>query len=463
MTEEQKIQHLYWRAGFGLSPTAFQKKRKQPLNKIIKDLFKDAKKIQPVQRPDYNIPSWDVLKVMSKEDRLKKTREIQKLTPEINLNWVRQMTSDDYSCLQEKMTLFWHGHFACESKRFDYAASQINSIRQDALGNFRDLVLAISKDTSMILYLNNQQNKKNKPNENYARELMELFTIGRGNYTEQDIKEAARAFTGWFSDRGTGEFKFTERQHDAGSKTFMGKTGNWNGDDIIDLILDRKETATFLATKVYRYFVNEKVKDENVALLANILYQSNYNIGTMMQTLFESDWFYAKENVGVKIKSPIELLVGMGKVLNLQFGNAKSVLFPQKYLGQILFKPPNVAGWPGGKTWIDNSTLMLRMNFAAVVFQRVELALELKDEPEEPKSRQLKNLDISGDIVALTKAFSKVKLANLGLELEAYLLQTPFRTQDSFIETLAKEADTSEGQIKAYVLGLMSLPEYQVC
>jgi uncharacterized protein (DUF1800 family) len=463
MTEEQKIQHLYWRAGFGLSPIEFQQKRKQSLNKVIKDLFKDAKKLRPVRMPHYNIPSGESLKGMSKEERLKQKKEIQKLTPEVNLNWVRQMTSDSYSCLQEKMTLFWHGHFACESKRFDYAGRQINTIRQSALGNFRDLVLAISKDASMILYLNNQQNRKNKPNENYARELMELFTIGRGNYTEQDIKESARAFTGWFSDRRTGEFKFTERQHDSGSKTFMGKTGNWDGDDIVDIILDRKETATFLATKVYRYFVNEKVEDKNVAVLANVLYKSNYDIGLMMQTLFESDWFYAKQNVGVKIKSPIELLVGMGKVLNLEFGNTKSVLFPQNYLGQILFKPPNVAGWPGGKTWIDNSTLMLRMNFAAVVFKRVELTLELKDQPEEPKGRRLKNLDISGDVVSLTKAFSKVNADNLGLELEQYILQTPFGAKDSFIETLAKEADTAEGQIKAYVLGLMSLPEYQVC
>lgn len=463
MTEEQKIQHLYWRAGFGLSPKEFQQKRKQSLSKVIKDLFKAAKKIQPVRMPHYNMPSGKEFKAMSKAERLAKKKEIQKLTPEVNLNWVRQMTSDEHSCLQEKMTLFWHGHFACESKRFDYAARQINSIRQYALGNFRDLVLAISKDTSMILYLNNQQNRKNKPNENYARELMELFTIGRGNYTEEDIKEAARAFTGWFSDRRTGEFKFTERQHDSGSKTFMGKTGNWDGDDIVDIILDRKETATFLVTKVYRYFVNEKVNDKNVALLANVLYQSNYNIGTMMQTLFESDWFYAKENVGVKIKSPIELLVGMGKVLNLQFGNTKSVLFPQNYLGQMLFKPPNVAGWPGGKTWIDNSTLMLRMNFAALVFQRVELTLELQDKPEEPKGRRLNKLDISGDIVALTKVFSKTKEGDLGVELEEYILQAPFRTKDSFIETLAEEAETTEGKVKAYVLGLMSLPEYQVC
>lgn len=463
MTEEQKIQHLYWRAGFGLSPSAFQKKRKQPLDKIIKNLFKDAQKINPVKIPHYNMPSAQSFKAMEKKERREKIKEIQKLTAQVNLNWIDQMTKDEYSCLQEKMTLFWHGHFACESKRFDYAAQQINTIRQYALGNFRDLVLAISKDASMILYLNNQQNKKKKPNENYARELMELFTIGRGNYTEQDIKEAARAFTGWFSDRLTGEFKFSERQHDFDSKTFMGKKGAWNGDDIIDIILDKKETATFLATKVYRYFVNERVNEKQVAELATVLYQSNYNIAQMMQTLFTSDWFYAKENVGTKIKSPIELLVGMGKILNLKFESPKAVLFPQRALGQTLFRPPNVAGWPGGKVWIDNATLLLRMNFAAIIFQRAELSLELKNQPEQAKGGRLKNLKISGDIKALSQAFSKTKIEELGRALEGYILQTSFDTSTSFIETISKEASSQEGRIKAYVLGMMSLPEYQVC
>lgn len=463
MTEEQKIKHLCWRAGFGLSPVAFQKKRKQSLDNVIKDLFKDAKKEHPVKMPHYTMPNQEVFKRMDKKQRKEKQKEIQKLTPQINLNWVRQMVSDDYSCLQEKMTLFWHGHFACESKRFDHAARQINTIRAHALGNFRDLVVAISKDAAMIIYLNNQQNKKSKPNENYARELMELFTIGRGNYTEQDIREAARAFTGWFADRFTGEFKFTERQHDFGKKTFMGKTGDWNGDDIVDIILERKETATFLATKVYRYFVNDRPNKKQIEVLAKVLYQSNYHIGTMMQTLFKSDWFYDSKNVGTKIKSPIELLVGMGKVLNLNFGNQKSVLFSQLALGQVLFRPPNVAGWPGGKTWIDNATLMLRMNFAALIFRKVDLTLELKNQPEREKGGRLKDMELSGEIDALTAVFQKTKSTVLAQELGDYLLQSSATIDGSFIEQMAAAANGLEGKIKAYVLGIMSLPEYQMC
>lgn len=463
MTNEQKIQHLFWRAGFGLSPTEFQKKRKQPLEKVVKNLFRDAQKINPVKVPYYNLPTEEQFKKMSKTERRDKRKETQRLTTEVNLNWVRQMVSDDYSCLQEKMTLFWHGHFACESKRFDFAARQINTIRQYALGNFRDLLVAVSKDASMIIYLNNQQNKKNKPNENYARELMELFTIGRGHYTEQDVKEAARAFTGWFSERFTGDFKFTERQHDFGEKVFMGRKGTWNGEDIIDIILERKETATYLATKVYQYFVHEEINEDQVAVLANVLYQSNYHIATMMQTLLKSNWFYDSKNVGAKIKSPIELLVGMGKVLGIQFENSKSVMFPQHALGQVLFRPPNVAGWPGGKAWIDNATLMLRMNFAALLFQKASLDLELKNQPERAKGGRLKDLKISGTVEPLSRAFKTIEAANLGQELSSYILQVPVQIQSSFIEALAQEATSLEGRVKAYVLGIMSLPEYQMC
>jgi uncharacterized protein (DUF1800 family) len=463
MTDKEKIQHLYWRAGFGISPQQLQKKEKQKLDKVVKCLFKDAKKIRAVKLPYYNMPSKEAFNALSKPERREKIKEIQKLTSQVNLNWVRQMLSDDHSPLQEKMTLFWHGHFACESKRFDYAGRQINTIRQYALGNFRDLILAVSKDASMIGYLNNQQNKKKKPNENYARELMELFTIGRGNYTEEDIKEAARAFTGWFSNRFTGAFKFTDRQHDFGKKTFMGKTGEWDGDDIVDIILERKETAQFIATKVYRYFVNETVNEKQVEVLANALYKSNYNIETMMTTLFESEWFYDNENIGTKIKSPVELLVGMAKTLNLTFGNDKAVLFPQHALGQVLFHPPNVAGWPGGKAWIDNSTFMLRMNFAAMIFKKTELTYELKNHPEKEKNRQLKRLEITGDITALSNAFGKTKEAELGQKLCDYILQTPFDLKGSFVEEYGREATEKKDKVKAYALAIMSLPEYQMC
>lgn len=462
MTTQEKIQHLYWRAGFGLAPKD-KDKQNWSITKAINHLFKEAKSLQPLAMPKFDMPSKVEVKSMSKSDRKELRKESQQLTNEVNVNWVRQMANNTSSPLQEKMTLFWHGHFACESKNFLLAVNQINTIRKHSLGNFRDFVLAISKDAAMIFYLNNQQNRKSQPNENYARELMELFTIGRGNYSEQDIKEAARAFTGWFADQQTGAFNFKDRAHDYEQKTFMGKTGNFDGNDIVDILLEQKETALFIARKVYRYFVNPKVNETQVNAIAKVLRESDYDLAKMMRYVFESDWFYEQKNIGAKIKSPIEFLVGMSKTLGLSFGNTQSLLFPQRVLGQILFKPPNVAGWAGGKTWIDNATLMLRLNLAGIVFQRSELLVDAKEIPEMASRGRLKKLDIDANLQPLLQALKKVSEKELSSILCLMLLQTNFLPKGSFIEDLANAASNRQDKIQAILLGVMSLPEYQVC
>ncbi|MEM9819648.1 MAG: DUF1800 domain-containing protein, partial [Bacteroidota bacterium] len=348
MTHQQKVQHLYWRAGFGQSPAEWKAQENQSLSTIIHQLFTAAQNARELPTSTSLISRE--MAAMNESSKKEKRKQARRAVLRLNQEWIERMANPSHPVLLEKMTLFWHGHFACITRQPHLAGQQLQTIRQHALGNFKDLVLAMAKDVSMIRFLNNQQNKKRKPNENFARELMELFTIGRGNYTEQDIKAAARAFTGWSSNL-RGEYKFKRRQHDYGSKTFMGKTGNFGGEDIIDILLERRETAQFISRKVYRYFVNEKVDERRVSALAAQFYQSNYNITALMKQIFSSDWFYAPENVGVKIKSPIELLVGMMRSLNVQFAQAKGMLFVQKALGQILFRPPNVAGWPGGKSW----------------------------------------------------------------------------------------------------------------
>ena len=184
---------------------------------------------------------------------------------------------------------------------------------------------------------------------------MELFTLGRGNYTENDIKEAARAFTGWSSEF-KGEFVFRRFQHDYGEKTVLGKTGNFDGDDVLDIFLSQKQTAKFITQKIYKFFVNDNVDEEKVNWLADRFYQSNYDISKLMEDIFTSDWFYDEKNIGSKIKSPIELMAGIQRMLPMKLENEEALTFLQRALGQILFYPPNVAGWPGGKTWIDSST-----------------------------------------------------------------------------------------------------------
>ena len=195
---------------------------------------------------------------------------------------------------------------------------------------------------------------------------MELFTMGRGNYSENDIKEAARAFTGWGFDVH-GEFIKRPFQHDSGNKKFLGKTGNFNGDDVINILLEQKQTARFITEKIYRFFVNEETDSNKVDMLADGFYQSGYSIHILLENIFSSDWFYDKKNVGNKIKSPIELLVGIRRLLPMEFENEEAQLLIQRVLGQLLFYPPNVAGWPGGKNWIDSSSLMFRLNIPYVL------------------------------------------------------------------------------------------------
>ncbi len=379
-----------------------------------------------------------------------------------NTQWINRMTDNSQSALLERMTLFWHGHFACITKMPHLAARQMNTIRAYALGSFKDLVLAMAKDVSMIRFLNNQQNRKKSPNENFARELMELFTIGQGNYTEQDIKEAARAFTGWSSNL-RGEFIFKERQHDYGQKTFMGRTGDFNGDDIINIILEQKEAAEFITRKIYSYFVNEKVDEFRVKELAKQFYDTNYNISYLMGSIFRSDWFYAEKNVGTKIKSPVEFLAGMLRSLNVSFEDPMAMLFVQKALGQVLFNPPNVAGWAGGKIWIDNSTLMLRLNLANYLFRSTDIDLHTKDEFEaEQRGKKRRKIKAEIDFSELLSTFKYTKQEQIFEKLSAYILQPDVHLNKSMFDEFTPKGH-NEDFIKVLTMWLMSLPEYQMC
>ncbi len=288
MNVQKDIQHLFNRAGFGLSPQEIQSGTFPNRQTALDYLFAYNAKPRPLAA-DYPLPLKD--KRMTKKEKGQQAQEQKRIVRMIGLNWIVSMGKEPQNALAEHMSLFWHGHFACRTKVAFLAAQQLDSIRKNALGNFRELVLSIAKDPSMIRYLNNQQNRKDKPNENFARELMELFTIGRGNYTETDVKQAARAFTGWFSNK-QGEFYFKENRHDFGQKTFMGKTGNFDGTDIIDIILERKETAIFIVSKLYRYFVSEQVNPEHIEKLASLFYDSDYDIKKLMYAIFSSDWFY---------------------------------------------------------------------------------------------------------------------------------------------------------------------------
>ncbi len=460
-THQKKIQHLYWRAGFGLSPIELASKTKLTLPQAVEELFQKAKQPSVLKSRLKRLKLSD-LKGLSKAERKKLRKEARQNVMELNTAWLRQMT-EETNPLIEKMTLFWHGHFACILKNNPYhALYQNNTIRKHALGNFRDLLIAMAKDGGMIRFLNNQQNRKQKPNENFARELNELFTIGRGHYTEQDVKEAARAFTGWSSTL-LGDFKFRKNWHDYGQKTFMGKTGNWDGTDIIDIILSKKQTATFIATKVYRFFVNDTVNSYDVQYLADVFYNSNYNIEKLMRTIFESDRFYDAENMGNKIKSPIEFLVGTMKTLEVKFDSVRTQIFLQKALGQILFQPPNVAGWEGGKAWIDNATLMLRLNLATYLFYGGDMNIRTKEEFEAlQRNKTQKKLKATINPNTLVNSFNGQNEEQIFMELSNFLLQPTIKLNKDLINAYTIQSNKTE-YIKSLAMRFMSMPEYQLC
>lgn len=267
--------------------------------------------------------------------------------------------------LEEKMTLFLHGHFATSDRkvRNTHAMYVQNMLmRKHALGNFHDLLLGISKDPAMIIWLDNQQNRKGKPNENFAREVMELFTIGIGSYSEVDIKEAARAFTGW-QTKPDGFF-FNKGQHDFAQKTVLGVTGNLDGDEVISILVRRPETSKLLAHKLITFFAYENPDKSFVERVAARFREDRFSLASMLREIFEDRTFQSDRAYHAKIKSPAELVVGSIKTLQIE--NLDNDL-PQQMgaMGQDLFHPPSVKGWDGGEAWISSDTLMERFNFAA--------------------------------------------------------------------------------------------------
>ena len=279
--------------------------------------------------------------------------------------WANRMVATN-SPLQEKMALFWHGHYAInESKVRDYRKLlvELELFHEMGTGSFRDLMVAVSQDPAMLSFLDAGVNVKGASNENFAREIMELFTMGVGNYTETDIREAARAFTGWNYDDL--DFVINTEQHDAGGKTFLGHTGDFDGVDIIDIIMEQPATAEYVAGKIYRYYVRDELNSELQTELGNVFREADYEVAALLETMFLSKDFYNAASVGVHIKSPVELAISTYRKLGLNdvpgvpdFNQATSAL------GQTLFRPPTVAGWAGGRSWITPGLLLERGNFA---------------------------------------------------------------------------------------------------
>ena len=480
VSKQLENQHLLWRAGFGPAVYQLDDLTSSSPQKLYKALQKaSSKKTEYLQAAD-NYLQGLMLGIreagrQQKEISAEQKKEIQKRSREgirnLNLYWINEMVNSDAQ-LREKMSLFWHGHFACRNLNVFFQQELLHVIRRNALGNFRDLLHEVSKTGAMLNFLNNNQNRKDHPNENFAREVMELFTMGRGNYTEHDVKEAAKAFTGWGAN-AKGEFVFRRFQHDEGSKTVLGNTGNFDGDEVLEILLDQKQTAKFISQKIYRFFVNDTVDQQKADWLANRFYKSDYDIGKLMEDIFTSDWFYDEKNIGSKIKSPVELLVGIQRMLPMKLENEEALLLLQRVLGQILFYPPNVAGWPGGKTWIDSSTLMMRMRIPQLINDRDEFNIKPKADDDQMMGRNdddakirmgkaARPINAEIDWSKYVGYYSSVPRGDLVNDIAGNLLQTKQAVSADVIDQYSDAADR-ESFIKTATIQIMSTPEYQLC
>lgn len=470
-----KNQHLLWRAAFG--PMAENTNQLQQISQ--KDLYQRLVNTSGKSPEPFNVATnllngmvkgmqdfGRLQKLGSDKKKMLRKQSVQDLK-NLNLTWLNEMIISEAQ-LREKMSFFWHGHFACRVINIYFQQQLLNTIRQNALGNFGDLLREVSKSPSMLSFLNNQQNKKQHPNENFAREVMELFTIGRGNYSEDDVKEGARAFTGWGFNL-QGEFIDRPFLHDTGIKNFLGKTGNFDGDDIIDILLEQKQTAKFIVKKIYRFFINDIPDAERIEWLADRFYENNYNIQYLLNDIYLSEWFYDGQNIGTHIKSPVELLAGIRRMIPMQLDKPEVQLLFQRALGQILFYPPNVAGWPGGKNWIDSSALMLRMRLPQILTNADDFIIKPKDDDdtmmgmegadERPKERRI-NVTINWD--TLTKAFAATPKEDLLRKIGSVILQTKSKINPVVLNKYVDKRER-DAYVQTTLIELMSTPEYQLC
>ncbi|GAA5483053.1 DUF1800 domain-containing protein [Haloferula sargassicola] len=384
--------HLMRRAGFGGSPAEVARIHALGRVEAVEAL------LHPAENPSLAAPSWTRPERWREEgrERFEKMRELREAVPgmteadrekarreanqqfqrtnrqrqaELAAWWFDRMRHSG-SPLREKMVLFWHDHFATSAQKVRDAGllfQQNELFRKHALGDFRQLTHAVLWDPAMMLYLDTQSSRKGKPNENFAREVMELFTLGEGNYTEQDIHEAARAFTGYKLDRRTGEVFHARRQWDGGEKTVFGKTANFDGDGLIDLLFEQDAAARHLPAKLWAYFVEDEPPAAVVKELGKTFRESGFRVDAVLREIFLSKVFYDPSVIRGQIKSPVQFLAQMCQELEIDGLPDAYFASVSLQLGQVLFMPPNVAGWDWGRAWINTNTLLSRYNVAGVV------------------------------------------------------------------------------------------------
>ncbi len=439
----KKVGHLYRRAAFGASWEELQTALKAGPDQAVNQLLSGGPGLEEFDR---------------------KTRE---LTPSISRAnagqqarawWLYRMLYTPHP-LREKITLFWHNHFATSNNKVNNAGfmlRQYDLMYAHGLGSFRTLLQEMSKDPAMMVWLDINGSKKKDPNENYAREIMELFSLGIGNYTEKDIREAARAFTGW-ELQGT-EVVFNQSEFDSGEKTVLGKTGNLKGEDVVNLCLAQKSCPYFITGKLYKFLVSEDAPASKELLepLAEQFKKSDFDFGGVVQTVLKSNLFFSPTAYRARIKPPVDFALGIVKALEGHVGTTALAAVLES-LGQNVFYPPSVKGWDGGQAWLNGQTLLFRQNLALALTSTEDPRFNRRTDPAELVRKHGRKdaeevdfflqLFLQGDVPAETRA-----------KLQEYHQKSARQS----VPVYWTAEDAADHRVRALAHLVLTLPEFQL-
>ena len=480
--DDVKAAHLLNRAGFGGTPDEVARVQKLGPQRAVEWLldFPDAPAVEEEDEnssPDLSSIAGSPADFRAYYRQLRgkspdEKKQLQQQFMQANRQaveattgwWLNRLAFGKYP-LQEKLTFFWHGHFTTSAK--DERAAilmwrQNELLRRNAAGNFEPFVREISRDPAMLDYLNNNENRKAHPNENYARELMELFTLGIGNYSEDDIKQAARAFTGWGHDGA--DFVYRKGQHDDGVKTFFGRSGAFDGDDIITVILGHPACPRFIAGELFKYLAYEDIDADLSSGLGRLLYGNHYEIRPTVRTILTSRAFYSPQAIGVQIKSPVQLVVGTARQLGLaSLPPTPALASALNQMGQLPLMPPNVRGWPGGRMWINTSTLFIRYNTGVWLaggdvpaLGRVGRKGDNGNSQLSPRVAKPTDFDPNDD----SAGNSPEKIVD---EWVGRLIQRPIDADKKQVLVKAVGDPVNASSMRKLVQLIVSMPEYQLC
>jgi uncharacterized protein (DUF1800 family) len=426
--------------------------RREGIERLLAGVETSARTPPPAWVKEWTNPR--AVRAMNEEERRAFVRLQIERALELKTWWLAEMLATP-SPLTERMTLFWHNHFTSSLQKVRSPALMYRQnvlLRKHALGNFGGLLHAVSRDPAMLVYLDSATNRRGQPNENFARELMELFTLGEGKYAEQDIKEAARAFTGWSIDLDTGEFRFRPRQHDDGVKTVLERTVR-TGDEVLDVLLAQPATAEYVAARLWREFVSPQPQPGELARVAAVFRESGYEMRATLRALLLTPAFWSPQNRAALIKSPSDLVVGTLRQLAISVNDPLPFVFLMRALGQDLLSPPNVKGWPGGEAWINSTTLLARKQF----LERLLRVEESRMIMQQPAMRE--------KVDNLKPGARRVMQAIADLNFSARDWLAPFEGRESMVPLVllaGAPAGNPSGSGMDYLRALVADPVYQL-